>query len=419
MEGVILDMSVSIPHYFVSHEALAEARGVAVGKYKIGLGCHSMAVCGQGEDVVTLAAEAAWKLLEKNAGSREKIGLCIVGTESGVDHSKPISSYLHSLLELPSSCRIFEIKHACYSGTAALQMARNWSLQNPDELALIVMTDIARYERHSPGESTQGGGAVALLIGHSDDDDYFLELSAKSGIHAMDVHDFWRPNYLSSALVKGKYSIQCYLDGLVAAYDDYVRRSGDNEEVDYLAFHVPFPSMARKAHNRLLKHQGIEDEEVIFEDFKERVEPALWANRIIGNIYSGSLYLMLGGLCELKGNELSDKKIALFSYGSGSCSEYFTGTFGQRIPQLGLRQLLDSRIEIDVTEYERLHDASLLAERDGSYNEELDLIPRPFVFLGVREHERIYRRNEAFFKENLESYETLSNELNAATIQLH
>ena len=76
------------------------------------------------EDPVTLAVNAAKPLLD--AIDKNTIGLLIVATESGLDYGKPISSYVHRYLDLNTHCRNFEIKHACYGGTAALQMALNW-----------------------------------------------------------------------------------------------------------------------------------------------------------------------------------------------------------------------------------------------------------------------------------------------------
>jgi len=394
MSGAILDLAVAIPRYFVSHDRLAVARGVDPGKYKFGLKCQEMAVCGPGEDTVTLAAEAGHQLLLRHPELRERVGLCVVGTESGVDGSKPVSIYVHKLLGLPSTCRAFEVKHACYGGTAALQMARGWAALHPGRVAMVIAADIARYERYSAGEPTQGAGAVAMLIGMAPEDEACLTLSQASGVHAEDVYDFWRPSYQSTACVKGKYSMDCYLDGMIAAYEDYLSQTDDRDEPAYLLFHLPFPNMARKGHRRLMTYLGRTNEIAQAADFETRVMPTMWANQRIGNIYTGSLYLALAGLCESRSDFLKGRKIALFSYGSGSCSEYFTGRFGQDIAQPHLTALLASRQEVDVPTYERLHDAALELEHNASYQPELSANGKPFTYLGIREHERTYRKNE-------------------------
>jgi hydroxymethylglutaryl-CoA synthase len=59
--------------------------------------------------------------------------------------------------------------------------------------------------------------------------------------------------------------------------------------------------------------------------WNKRVEPSLSVGREIGNIYTGSLF---AGLLSLITNvDLVGKKVAMFSYGSGSTSSLFTLTF--------------------------------------------------------------------------------------------
>ena len=111
-----------IPSEVLPAEVLADAREIPVGKLKQGLGVHAMAVVPPWEDTVSLAANAALRALGDTV-SVEEIGLCIVGTESGVDHSKPAAIFIHELLGLPSTCRTYEVKHACFGGTAALLTA--------------------------------------------------------------------------------------------------------------------------------------------------------------------------------------------------------------------------------------------------------------------------------------------------------
>jgi hydroxymethylglutaryl-CoA synthase len=393
-DGAILDLAVAIPRHYLQHDDLAAARGVDPDKYKFGLKCQEMSVCGPGEDTVSLAAEAGHRLLMNNPGLRERVGLCIVGTESSVDGSKPVAVYVHRLLDLPATCRAFEIKHACYGATAGLQMARTWTMANPDRVALVIAADIARYERFSAGEPTQGAGAVAMAVGMATEEEACLTLSHASGIHANEVSDFWRPNYRSTACVRGKFSMDCYLDGMIAAYEDYTSQTGDHDEPAYLLYHLPFPNMARKGHRRLMTYLGRTNEIAQAADFETRVMPTMWANQRIGNIYTGSLYLALAGLCEARGEFLKGRKVALFSYGSGSCSEYFTARFGQRIAKPQLQALLASRQKVDVPTYERLIDGALAMEKDISYQPDLPASRKPFTYLGIRDHERIYRKNE-------------------------
>lgn len=396
----IVDMSVSLPRYFVKHDDLAEARGVEPEKYRLGLGCEEMSFCGPGEDAVTFAAEAGLGVLDEER--RRRVGLCIVGTESGVDGAKSIASYVHGLLGLSPFCRVFDIQHACYGGTAALQMARTWVTCHPDQLALVIAADVARYERYSPGEATQGAGAVAMLVGVVPEATSALTLSSVSGTYASDVHDFWRPTYQKTAMVRGKFSVSCYLEGLVAAHDDFVAKVGTSVAPHHMLFHAPFPHMARKAHRHLWSHLG-HDEDSWEVAYNKHVVPSLWANRRVGNMYTGSLYLSLAALFAREGDGLIGQELSLFSYGSGSCSEFFTGRVGGAIAQTGLTEALDARHQVDVSTYEALTDVVMEMEQNQSAetcdrHAVLEAPKRPFVFEGIRGHERLYQQQVAVFR---------------------
>ena len=119
-------IAFAVPEGYLDLADLAAARNVPAAKYVEGLGVEQMAVARQEEDPVALAANASRRVLAKASIDPESIGLCIVGTETGVDHSKPIAAYLHRLLGLPPRCRVFETKHACYGGTAGLLTAIDW-----------------------------------------------------------------------------------------------------------------------------------------------------------------------------------------------------------------------------------------------------------------------------------------------------
>jgi len=61
----ILAVEVYTPSTFVSQEELEEYSGVSKGKYTIGLGQEGLAVCGDCEDVNSLALTVVQSLLEK------------------------------------------------------------------------------------------------------------------------------------------------------------------------------------------------------------------------------------------------------------------------------------------------------------------------------------------------------------------
>lgn len=73
------------------------------------------------EDPITNAVNAARPVVDRVGADR--IEMLITSTESGVDYSKSVASYVHEYLGLSRNCRVVEVKQACYAATAAVQMA--------------------------------------------------------------------------------------------------------------------------------------------------------------------------------------------------------------------------------------------------------------------------------------------------------
>lgn len=388
--AAVLAMGISVPRHVLPLHELARARNVDPAKYRLGLGCKEMAVVAPGEDTVTLAAEATLSLLQ-NAPEYEpsKIGLLVVGTESGVDRAKPVAIWVHNLLGLSASCEVFDVKHACFGGTAALRMASLWADANPGRLALVVASDIARYPLNSPGEPTQGAGAVALLLGSCGRGEEVFTLSKRVGMYAAQVDDFWQPAYLKEAVVRGHYSISCYIESLKRSLEDYGEEPGNDP--DFLVFHCPFPKMVKKAHAAMLEFLGKSYD--VSEDFRRRVEPTLWVNERVGNAYTASVFLSLCGLIEALGGSLIGRTVGVFSYGSGSCAEYAVYTFGNGVKtSLDIKRRLDSREVINATQYERMRAECEALEQNGSYKGNVTNLGR-FTFMGIQEHRRVYCGN--------------------------
>ena len=398
-------MAVAVPRRYIDIEDLARARGIDPAKYTQGLGAREMAVAEPGEDTVSLAAEAARRALAAAKLDGRELGLLVVGTETGVDHSKPVASYVHGLLELPRNMRVYDTQHACYGGTAGLMTALEWIASGAaaGRSALVICSDIARYGIATAGEPTQGAGAVAMVIGQNP---AMLEIDVGiSGTSSTHVHDFWRPLGLREAQVDGHYSVQCYLDALADAYRGWKRRAVArelvrddvliSEKLARICYHVPFCKMAKKAHLHLRRcdledarmpwDTAVEEERAQL-SFREQVEPSLAACSRVGNVYTGSLYLSLAGLLETQAFALTGKRIGLFSYGSGCTSEFFSGVVAaraaERVTAAPIAEVLAGRERISIAEYE-----SIMA-----LTSPLGLPPHPgaFRFTGVVEHRRQY-----------------------------
>ena len=406
-------IGLAIPRRYVEMEALALARGVDPGKYLQGLGAREMAVAEPGEDTVALAALAAQRALAAGGVERDRLGLLVVGTETGVDHSKPVASFVHGLLELPTAMRVYDAQHACYGGTAGVMAAVEWIASGAADgrAALVICSDIARYGVGTPGEPTQGAGAVAMVI---TTDPGLVELDVGiSGAASTHVHDFWRPLGQREAQVDGHYSVQCYLDAVATAYRGWRTRAVSRGVIDggglasarlaRLCYHVPFCKMAKKAHLQVRRcdlddagaawDKAAEDTHGVA-SYAAQVEPSLGLCARVGNVYTGSLYLGLAGLLHAEAPGLIGQRIGLFSYGSGCTSEFFSGVVARRAPELiaaaNLPGLLAARERISIADYERIMALPPSAP----------LVPVPgrasdggFRFVGVTNHQRQYARS--------------------------
>lgn len=376
-------MAFATTPYYLDLVDLAQARGEDPNKYLIGIGQNKQAVVPPTQDIVTLAAEAASRLLDEQ--DRSAISTVIVATESGIDNSKATAIYVKHLLGLDDFVRTIEVKEACYSGTAAIQFARGLVALEPDQKVLVIAADIARYGLQTGGEVTQGAGAVAMLISA---DPKILAIEAGSVALSKDVMDFWRPLYATEAMVDGKYSTNVYIDFFKQTFDRYCQKQAKQlSDFAALAFHLPFTKMGKKA---LEAELGDRDD-----DLSQRLRDNLTAEQVlpreVGNLYTGSLYLGLMSLL-VNGDVQPGERIGLFSYGSGAEGEFYSGIL-QDTYQDGLKTAslaLDDRQQVTVAEYEALFNQQLgMKSEDVGFDLSQDT--SRYVLTGQKDHQRQYQ----------------------------
>jgi len=318
------------------------------------------------EDPVTNGVNAARPVVAGLTPSqRDQIELLVVATESGLDYAKPISTYIHEYLGLNRRCRSFEVKHACYGGTAALQMAASFVAASsvPGVKALVITAEAASVaDRGTYWEPSQGAGAVAMLVSAQPD---ILALDpGASGYYTYEVMDTLRPR---PDLEAGDtdLSLMSYLECLQRSYELYCERvSGADilDTFDYLVFHPPFAGMVKGAHRNLLRKQRDMGPETIERDFASRMAPSLAYCSRIGNLYSGSLY---AALCSLIDHLALDgaRRIGMYSYGSGCGSEFYSGVIPagarDKLAALQLGAAIEARRPLTMEEYELVSDLSV------------------------------------------------------------
>ncbi|MFM2230605.1 MAG: Hydroxymethylglutaryl-CoA synthase [Bacteroidota bacterium] len=400
-------ISIALPELYLPIKTLAEHRQIEADKLIKGLGLHKMAFPDVTQDVVTFAANATLQLIRQENLKAADIARIYVATESGVDSSKPIGSYVISLLESQlgtrsfSHCDTVDFTFACIGGVDALQSCIDFVRLNPEQKAIVVTTDNAKYDLASTGEYTQGAGALALLITAQP---RILAIGSKTGVATEGVFDFFKPRrvidksvvtettnnpewmgvleneiqiYKEQPVFDGQYSNQCYINRITEAYQHFKKQTEATGFVfqnwTQVFMHLPYCFQARRTFIEIYKNElhpllpadevkALAKSEEYLQFVQEKIQPSESASGQVGNLYTGSIFLgMLSGLSVLATQEadLIHEKVGFIAYGSGSKSKVFEGTlqsdWKSQIAKVNLFPYLESRKEIDFTTYEKLH----------------------------------------------------------------
>jgi len=368
------------------------------------------------EDPITFAVNAAKPIIDSlSAEEKNRIEMVVTCTESAFDFGKSLSTYCHDLLGLNRNCRLFEVKNACFSGVAGFQNAINFILAqvSPGAKALVIATDLSRFILDEGGdafkmewsfaEPSGGAGAVAMLI--SETPHVFQVDVGAIGSYGYEVMDTCRPSTDSEA-GDSDLSLLSYLDCSENAFREYQKRVKGADYANtfgYLAYHTPFGGMVKGAHRNLMRKfvKGLTPSD-IEADFNRRFTPGLTHCTRVGNIMGATAMMSLASTID-NGNFERPQRIGVFSYGSGCCSEFFSGVVTQEgqdhIRKLKIKEQLDKRYELSMDEYQSLLVGSN-AVKFGTRNVVLDtsfIAParkahgKPVLFLKeIKEYRRIY-----------------------------
>ncbi|KAK8935754.1 Hydroxymethylglutaryl-CoA synthase [Platanthera zijinensis] len=361
----ILAMDIYFPSACVQQESLEVFDGASKGKYTIGLGQDCMAFCTELEDVISMSLTVTTSLLEKYHIDPKQIGRLEVGSETVIDKSKSIKTWLMKIFEECGNSDIegVDSTNACYGGTAALLNCVNWveSSSWDGRYGLVICTDSAVYAE-GPARPTGGAAAVAMLIGpHAP-----ITFESKyRGTHMSHVYDFYKPILASEyPVVDGKLSQTCYLMALDLCYkryrDKYEKFEGKPfslSEADSFVFHSPYNKLVQKSFARLYFNDFLQNSSLVDKDARAKLEPftnligdesyqnrdlekasqqlskKLYDAKVqsstlipkqVGNMYTASLYAALASVLHNKHGSLDGERIVMFSYGSGLASTMFS-----------------------------------------------------------------------------------------------
>lgn len=387
-------------------EKLAIARGRDVKFFKEELMLDSKSQNVDYEDVITMAVNAAKPIISDQ--DKEDIELCIFATESGLDFCKTNSTYVCKYLGLKPQVRNFEIKNACYAATCAIQMAIGWIQSGvaPGKKALIVSSDINYDHEGRVGEEVPAIGAVAILI--SDQPKVIEYELGKNGYFTFECTDYARPT-ATYDIINGEESLYAYLDCADGAWEHYRKVVG--EELDFnsyfkrVIYHTPFGGLVRLAHSNILKenYPGIKRSE-IRANFEEKVIKSFKIPRSVGNTYSSTVYTSLVSLLLDDDDVKPGDRIGIYSYGSGSCAEFYSAIVlpeaKEYIKSLGIDEHLDARKELTIEEFDNLAKKRSSHAEKATYETDFDY-PKSWydkyykgkgklIFKGVKDYIREY-----------------------------
>ena len=449
MAAGIDDIAIYIPRLYLDAGDFAKARGLDPEKLERGLGISQMAIVDTNQDPACLAANACLRVMQKNKLTPDKIGRLYVATESAFDESKAMNSYVIGMLEQVygkdtfGHCGGIECKFACVSGSYALYDNTNWirAGEAEDKYALVVVSDIAKYDLGSSGEVTQGAGAIAMLL---NENPRLLSFDPKvTSTSIKNEYDFYRPFGKETPIVHGQYSNLLYLIQVKNALIDYKRKVKETgliklkdgetilDHIDYLNMHLPYSNMGKKALAYLVRHEWrdlprwkkiieeigmeepvpkdprgtiesvLEDSEFMAKDhqftklftstemyaelYESKLASSLIASKMIGNLYTASLYLGFRSSLEFeyqKGVDMEGKRVGFCSYGSGASAMIFSGViqpeYAQVVKDMNLEAELGPRTKLSLDEYEELH------ENKRTYEENIRSANKEFVIVDVK-----------------------------------
>lgn len=442
------DLAIYIPKLYIDYKDFAHARGIDPQKLEYGIGIRKMAIADTNQDPACMAANACLKLMQKNHLHPQDVGRLYVATESALDESKALNSFVIGMLEQVYGEDSFEYaggiecKFACVSGSYALHDNANWirSEENNGKAAIVIVSDIAKYDLGSAGEYTQGAGAVALLI---KEEPRLMRFDPKvTSAVIKNEYDFYRPFGKETPLVNGGYSNLLYMIQVRKAFDLYKEQAlktgliklneGEaiTDHIDLFSVHLPYRRMGEKALAYLLRHEwrhlprwksvikeiGMNEpqpkdprgtiESILAdtdfmkadeqfrrafmqtsfynETYEKKMASSLEASAQIGNLYTASMYMGLRSLLEFefkKGTDLENKRVGFGSYGSGSSAVVFSGViqpeYKEIVKSMDLENDIGERTKLTIDEYERLH------RKEIDFNSAVTKAHKEFVLIGL------------------------------------
>ena len=421
-----------LPKLSLTISELATARNIPPEKLEKGLGLKAMALTDIDEDAASMAANSLYQLIQNNEIDPHSIGRIYLGTESALDAAKPTVTYAIGAVEYKlenqfgircfKNCDVVDLTFACIGAIDALENCLDWIRLNPTRKAIVIASDIAKYNLKSSGEYTQGAGSVAMLITSNPG---LLRLKEPIGVSMQHVGDFFKPRkkitideiqkkadgfdlkdiidsekdeielFFEEPVFDGYYSNECYKTRIGEAMEHFNSKKNTDflNEWDHLIFHLPYAFQGRRMildfwinwiqsssliaqlEKEIGKQESSDPKEwkkaasksTLYKKFiAEKIQDGEQASSHIGNMYTASIFMSLISLFteSIKNKkDISENVIGFLSYGSGSKSKVFEGiivdSWKDKLNHLSINKSIEQRENIDFETYEKLHNSKI------------------------------------------------------------
>lgn len=380
-------ISFYIPQFFLKTKSFAIDLGDSNLIQKTGQ--YENACIDEEEDIVTMGISASLNIFnDLDEEYINTIDYLIFATESAFDLSKSAGLFCKDILKLKKNCNTFEIKQACYSGTAALIFAMNYINSFPDKRVLIITSDISKYQEVG-AQITQGAAAAAFIISK---DPKIIEFDNNFVSFSQNVFDFYKPIASVYPIVNGHLSIEVYCSFFQETFKSFFENDIKNEilqikdasvnrniEKNFIIVpHLPFVnifSFLRRTKDKLLKVLINNFQNIQIQSTFLYQEDIIKYTSCIGNSYGACIYINLCSLLENCEDDLSGKAVQMFSFGSGATGSCFQGTvvsgYKDYIKKTIHQSLFDRRVEISLQDFKNSENQTLRYIKDGFQNRAL------------------------------------------------
>lgn len=421
-----------LPKLSLTISDLAKARDIPPEKLEKGLGLKAMALADVDEDAASMAANSLFQLIQNNNIAPQSIGRIYLGTESALDAAKPTATYAIGAVENKledqfgircfKNCDVVDLTFACIGAIDALENCLDWIRLNPKRKAIVIASDIAKYNLKSSGEYTQGAGSVAMLI---TSDPGLLIINEEIGVSMQHVGDFFKPRkkitieeiqkksvdfplkkiigsekneielYFEEPVFDGYYSNECYKTRIGEAIEHFNSKKNTDflNYWNHLIFHLPYAFQGRRMildfwikwlqntplidqlEQEIGKIDSSDPKEWkkaasksnLYKNFiNEKIKDGEKASSYIGNMYTASIFMSLISLFSESINnnkDITGNIIGFLSYGSGSKSKVFEGiianSWKEKFKNISVNNSITKRKNIDFETYENLHNSKI------------------------------------------------------------